>query len=141
MDLMKLVPAILGIMLIAGGGYFYGHKAATEKYLPQLVVMQTKVDVADAHTRSTIEKQKENENAVANEIKDSVARINARYERLLSEARNKAGTSPAAGGTQTVDGTSEEQRAINFERACALDASSLTAWQDWAIKNQIPVGE
>lgn len=145
MDWIKAAIGVLSIMLIAGGGYFYGNKAATEKYLPQLTELKTRIIVADEQAKATTLKQKENENAVATETSNTIARINAKYERLLQAARDKAGASAAPLGTPTVNGTSEEQsnaeRAIEFERSCVLDAASLTAWQDWATKNQIPIGD
>ena len=137
--------SIIGLIIagaLFGAGFHFGDKKATEKYLPQLTELKTRINVADEQARMTVIKQKENEIAISNEINDSVTRINARYERLLSEARNKARSSTPANSTQEANGqTAELQAAIRFEQACALDANQVVEFQRWITVNQFPIGK
>lgn len=138
-----LLGATTVVAMLFGAGYYQGNKHATEKYLPQVVDLKTRINVADEQAKATVIKQKENENAIANEINDSVGRIND-YYRLLARGY-KASSCTTAGSTESPDGATSEpaavEQSLEFEEACTRDANSLAMWQEWATKNQIPISE
>ena len=138
----KAIGAFSLAIALGGAGLHFGDKKATEKYLPQIAKLETRIEVADEQARQTIIKQNENEIEISKELNDSVARINDRYERLLSEARNKTRSSTSANSSQEANGASAElQATIRFEQACALDANQIVQFQHWILLNVIPISE
>ena len=65
-DLLR--NSIIGLIIagaLVGAGFHFGDKKATEKYLPQLTELKTRIMVADEQARMTVIKQKENEIAIS----------------------------------------------------------------------------
>lgn len=144
MDLTKILGTFMAAVAVLGlvflSGYFYSSSVSAPKY----AALRAKLDAADSAAKEEVKRQKENEHAIAKELDDSVARINARYDGMLQRGREDHARTVAK-CTQAINGTPEEHEVaggwVEFERACALDANSLRAWQRWAVLNRIPIGD
>ena len=154
MELSKqLGGLLLGAALLAAlffWGENYGVSETTKEYLPRIAELETRIKVADEKAQSDVKFYKENENAIKKENDARVARINAHYQRLLQEARDKVGPHAPAISAGPVNGTTGEQvlcggytleEAIAMENRCVLDAWKVMEWQSWAIKNKFPIGD
>jgi hypothetical protein len=84
---------------------------------------------------------KGNEREIKDKNTNTIASLNARYDRLL-HARDNISTSETTGNPKDNDGTAAELQAnINFERACALDANQVNMFQEWVRINKFPLAD
>lgn len=146
-----MIQKYLGIGLILflilfgiyAGGYHQGEQKATEKYLPQITQLQDKIDQADKEARQKQAEYKENNDEIQRQNDQRVNNIRDYYKRLLQSMPSQNNPGPTSSGSQATDGTSCQSTLTgcpaSIEENCALDANKARSWQEWAIKNKIPV--
>lgn len=146
-----MIQKYLGIGLILflilfsvyAGGYHQGEQKATKEYLPQIQQLKDAIDTADKEARQKQSEYKENNDEIQRQNDQRVNNIRDYYKRLLQSmpSQNNPGSSPS--GSQATDGTSCQSTITgcpaSIEENCALDANKVKSWQEWAIKNKIPV--
>lgn len=137
--------AILAGLFLYHQGQSAGELAKTEEYLPQLAVLKTVIETADAQALANQKTYQENHHAIETENADLVNRVTGYYERMLRDpgTRDQIATITPAAGPEAVDDSAGEPAPAGhdpeFERACALDAVKVLGWQRWAVRNRIPV--
>ena len=142
--LFRVVVPLIVTAALLGLGYSYGKISAAKKYEPQLAALRATIDHAEQTAKAQYARNKETQNAISKQNSSNIAAIRARYERMLQHGA-ASGASPVAASTSSgrVDATGGEQAiagcSAEFEQACILDANKVTQWQDWAMRNQIPI--
>ena len=135
---VKILLALITIVT----SFAVGYKASESKLQPIITERTAQLMAIDLKAKTDQAKYKENEIEISKEINDSVNRINSYYERMLSEARNKARTYTVANSPKEADGAPAElQTAIRFEQTCALDANQVIEFQNWVRLNKFPIAE
>lgn len=165
--LLKIAPwywrwaavAALAAALMAWG-YLHGYLREEHKF----DVYQAAVDAIGQEAAKRAAERKAAQDVTTKEVRDDfqsdVRGIRAYYDRRLRDAQatRSRGVSAAADGAGGADGAAGERApcradpdarvplqpggdaaAIEFERACALDAAKLVRWQDFARKNGLPI--
>lgn len=134
--------AIMSILF--GAGYYQGNNHATEKYLPQLTELQTRVKVAGEQAKETAVKQKENSDAIKSKDDKYRAAI-AYYERMLSKAAAGSGSSGPSQNTTGVDAGPGQPTITGcpaeVESRLLEDARVRAGMAEFFRSNGFPVGE
>jgi len=154
MNPLSTVKLLYGAVIIAilAGIYFFGvyntTKSDDKKYLPQIATLQSVLEQGDKQAKELTDQYKENEDVLKKDNAKRFAATNAYYDRMLRDLQTKSANSPFATSSQGTDGAIGQQgvgrqseAAIEFERRCILDSDKVTGWQEYAIRNHLPIGE
>lgn len=114
-------------------------------YTEQITELHTKIDTADEQAQRDKLKGEANGKEIERAHADRIAAITRYYKRMLQLVPTQAGASSAASGAKAIDGAASEQGAsgcsIEFESRCVRDAATVTGFQEYVIRNGIPVSE
>ena len=141
---IKPVIALLVILGLSGGMYLYGRKA--QEHADQLIFDKMRIAALSQQTAAQQKEKEQNENTY------QVAQIYSADHDKLQRALGRLlhpGT-PAAGSavpSVAVSAGSIDAAEPEFGRTCTSafyahaleDAQNLSAWQDWAKREGIPV--
>lgn len=142
--ILKLLGGIAVIGVLWGLHAFVergGYNDGVAEYKPRLDDLQAQIDAADMVAANTkIQQEKDNELLTTAHDK-RIATIRNYYERLRVQAPRSPSAIAPAGCPVVLDGAASQHpdAGLDFEYACALDASRLNSWIDWATRHQLPV--
>lgn len=153
MNLLALIPVPYRWLMLAalaaavwGHGYVKGYEARDESADKYEAKVEAREDLARAAalTRKTDQDKNTKELTDAHQVDRN--RVIRYYERRLRELPASGGSAAAERARGDDDATPKPascgegaQRDIAFERACALDASALIWFQEFARRNKFPI--
>ena len=139
---------IAGILCIGAAIFAAGVFAGYRHEHDALVSYRSKVEQAAAdQTRIAKEKDDEHDKqtlAVAQSYGDDVNRLNDALARMLHTKTNSFSMPKTTNGSEAVDGASIEPSRTcpsSFYSACLNDALKVSKWQEWAVRQGVPVSE
>jgi len=141
MNPIEIAKGVLGLVLVAAL-LWAGHDYLQTK--EDNSVMHNVIEQADAIAKENADKYKNTFDEVTNENDTNRNTIIDYYDRLLHTKDIRKGGGATQRPTRPDGAASEHitcERDIGFEKACALDAQKVMRWQEWAIKNEIPVAQ
>jgi hypothetical protein len=135
---LKIIGAIAYTVFLFGGGYFEGWKSNHD----EIVALTA---TAKAQTSAAKQKDAENEQqtyALQKSYHDTSIRLNDALDRLHNSG--SSGLSKAANSAKVPDGYTAVEggtcQSAFYDKALKAELM-VEAWQEWAIRQRIPVAE
>ena len=142
-ELMKYLVALGSVFLVLLGAYEYGRHAQTKS--DQAIFDKMKIEAQQQALDAAKKKgeQDETTNQIASNYSNDLINLNRVIDRMRVKPATTSPAMPAAAVSAVpVDATLREYGSActrAFYEAGLEDALKLKAWQDWAIKEHIPV--
>ena len=125
-----------GVIIIAAFGF--GWYTNGNRMQLKIDALTSAINAADAVAKSQVKINEENLHAIQVKADSDAAAIKRYYGKLLYTQNT---TRPVTEHPCEANGTSQEQAdaRLDFEQRCVQDAATVGEFQEWVLRNNIPV--